>query len=106
MTSVGIAALKNQLNHYLRLVRRGETVLVRDRDRVIARIEPAGDGTVARGGDDEQWLADLERRGKIRRATRKLDLAWLEERPRVDCDVVQAVLDEREEGFAVIPEPT
>ena len=38
MISVGIRDLKNKLSHYLRLVREGETVLVRDRSRIVAEI--------------------------------------------------------------------
>jgi len=38
MKSVGIKALKDKLSAYLRLVREGETVLVTDRDEVIAEI--------------------------------------------------------------------
>ena len=37
---VKIAELKNRLSHYLRRVRSGETIVVRDRDAVIARIPP------------------------------------------------------------------
>ena len=62
MQSVNVAELKNRLSHYLRLVRGGQSVLVRDRDRVIARIEPAG-GPEARAGSDAARLADLEARG-------------------------------------------
>ena len=36
---VRIAELQNRLSYYLRRVRRGESILVCDRDRVIARIE-------------------------------------------------------------------
>ena len=35
-----ISELKNRLSYYLRFVRRGQPILVCDRDRVIARIEP------------------------------------------------------------------
>lgn len=40
MRSVNIGTLKNQLSAYLRLVRNGEEVVVRDRDKPIARILP------------------------------------------------------------------
>jgi antitoxin (DNA-binding transcriptional repressor) of toxin-antitoxin stability system len=96
MKTVNISELKNRLSHYLRLVRRGEALLVCDRDRVIARIEPAG-GSAVRGEDDE-WLAQLERDGIIRRGKGKLSPAWMRQRPRVKADVVQALIDERERG--------
>ncbi|MCA1732019.1 MAG: type II toxin-antitoxin system Phd/YefM family antitoxin [Acidobacteria bacterium] len=38
MRSVGIKVLKNKLSEYIRLVSQGETVLVTDRDRVVAEI--------------------------------------------------------------------
>jgi antitoxin (DNA-binding transcriptional repressor) of toxin-antitoxin stability system len=42
MRSVGLKTLKNKLTEYVRLAARGETVLVTDRDRVIAEIGPPG----------------------------------------------------------------
>jgi antitoxin (DNA-binding transcriptional repressor) of toxin-antitoxin stability system len=38
--TVSIAQLKNGLSGYLQRVRAGETILIRDRDLPIARIEP------------------------------------------------------------------
>jgi antitoxin (DNA-binding transcriptional repressor) of toxin-antitoxin stability system len=40
MRSVGIKVLKNKLSEYVRLAAGGETILVTDRDRVIAEIGP------------------------------------------------------------------
>jgi antitoxin (DNA-binding transcriptional repressor) of toxin-antitoxin stability system len=40
MRSVGIKALKNKLSEYVRLAASGETVLVTDRDRVVAELVP------------------------------------------------------------------
>ncbi len=39
--AVGVRQLKARLSEYLRLVRAGETVLVTDRDEVIAELRPA-----------------------------------------------------------------
>lgn len=97
MSVVKVSELKNRLSHYLRQVRRGESVLVSDRDRVIARIEPAGD-LVSAASDDARWLDDLERRGVVRRGTGKLPRGWLSRRPKVKADVVGALLEEREDG--------
>lgn len=93
---VKVSELKNRLSHYLRRVRGGATLLVCDRDRVIARLEPADDGDAAT--DDAAWIADLERRGTLRRATATLPRTWLSRRPKVRADVVRALLDERDEG--------
>ncbi len=40
MRSVGLKILKNKLSEYIRLAAGGETVLVTDRDRVVAEIVP------------------------------------------------------------------
>jgi antitoxin (DNA-binding transcriptional repressor) of toxin-antitoxin stability system len=40
MRSVGLKTLKNKLSEYVRLAASGETVLVTDRDRVVAEIGP------------------------------------------------------------------
>jgi antitoxin (DNA-binding transcriptional repressor) of toxin-antitoxin stability system len=94
--TVKIAELKNRLSYYLRRVQRGESILVCDRDRVIARIERVSSETVP--GSDAEWLDRLERRGVIRRGAGKLSPDWLARRPVVDADVVGALLRERDEG--------
>ena len=38
MRSVGLKVLKNKLSEYIRIAAGGETVLVTDRDRVVAEI--------------------------------------------------------------------
>jgi antitoxin (DNA-binding transcriptional repressor) of toxin-antitoxin stability system len=40
MRSVGLKVLKNKLSEYVRLAEHGETVLVTDRDRVVAELVP------------------------------------------------------------------
>lgn len=40
MKAVGLKVLKNKLSEYVRMAERGETVLVTDRDRVVAEIVP------------------------------------------------------------------
>ena len=40
MLSVGIKTLKNKLSEYVRLVAGGETLLVTDRDQVVAEMIP------------------------------------------------------------------
>lgn len=94
---VKIAELKNRLSYYLRRVQRGESILVCDRDRVIARIERVGAHAPVPESDKE-WLDRLERRGVIRRGTGKPTRGWLAWRPAVGPDVVAAVRREREEG--------
>jgi antitoxin (DNA-binding transcriptional repressor) of toxin-antitoxin stability system len=40
MRSVGLKTLKNKLSEYVRLAAAGETVLISDRDRVVAELRP------------------------------------------------------------------
>jgi len=42
--AVGLKTLKNKLSEYVRLAARGETVLVTDRDRVVAELGPPREG--------------------------------------------------------------
>jgi antitoxin (DNA-binding transcriptional repressor) of toxin-antitoxin stability system len=41
MKAVGVRALKAKLSEYLRLVKAGETILVTERDEVVAELRPA-----------------------------------------------------------------
>jgi antitoxin (DNA-binding transcriptional repressor) of toxin-antitoxin stability system len=97
LKTVKIAELKNRLSYYLRRVQRGESILVCDRDRVIARIERVG-AHAPQPATDVEWLDRLERRGIIRRGTGKLRRQWLARRPAVQADVVAALLQDRDEG--------
>jgi len=97
MKAVKIAELKNRLSYYLRRVQRGESILVCDRDRVIARIERV-EADTSMPEDEAEWLNRLERRGIIRRGAGKPTREWLAQRPLVRADVVAALLRDREEG--------
>jgi len=44
MRSVGLKVLKNKLSEYVRLAAGGETVLVTDRDHVVAELGPPQPG--------------------------------------------------------------
>src|SRR5215213_5670526 len=67
MQSVNIGELKNNLSHYLRQVRNGNEVIIKDRNRIIARIVPAAPQT-----DYEEEMLELAAQGKIRLAERPL----------------------------------
>lgn len=66
MKTATISHAKNHLSELLAGVKRGESVLILERDRPIARIVPVE----ASEREDGERLADLERRGIIRRAAR------------------------------------
>jgi antitoxin (DNA-binding transcriptional repressor) of toxin-antitoxin stability system len=68
MKSVGVKQLKSRLSEYLRLVRSGETVLVTDRDEVIAELRPARRQAPSVDSLDE-ILDSLAERGEITRAS-------------------------------------
>ena len=60
MRSVGLKVLKNKLSEYIRLASSGETVLVTDRDRVVAELRPPqGRGPLT----SDAILAEAMRRG-------------------------------------------
>ncbi len=61
MRSVGLKVLKNKLSEYIRLAAGGETVLVTDRDRVVAEIVPPQTGRSPLLAD--ALLADAVRAG-------------------------------------------
>jgi antitoxin (DNA-binding transcriptional repressor) of toxin-antitoxin stability system len=63
MRSVGLKVLKNKLSEYIRLVAAGETVLVTDRDRVVAEIVPPQPGRSAL--TEDEFLAKGVREGWI-----------------------------------------
>ena len=44
MRTVGLKVLKNKLSEYVRLASQGETVLIADRDRVVAELVPPQPG--------------------------------------------------------------
>ena len=61
MRAVGLKVLKNKLSEYVRLAAGGETVLVTDRDRVVAELVPP---QVGRSETlDDAMLADAVRQG-------------------------------------------
>ena len=63
MRSVGLKILKNKLSEYVRLAASGETVLITDRDTVVAEIVPPRPGRSPMLAD--AWLAEAVRRGWI-----------------------------------------
>ncbi len=63
MRAVGLKVLKNKLSEYVRLAAGGETVLVTDRDRVVAELVPPRAGRHPMLTD--AMLAEAVRRGWI-----------------------------------------
>ena len=63
MKTVGVRELKNRLSEYLREVRRGESVLVTDRGKVVAEFSPPRHG--ANDPDVPAALLELAKRGLV-----------------------------------------
>jgi len=70
MRSVGLKVLKNKLSRYVRMAAAGETVLVMDRDRVVAELVPPQPGHKATSHDEfiahgvrEGWLTPAKNPG-------------------------------------------
>ena len=68
MRTVEIAALRSKLNEYVRAAEAGETVLVTDRDRVVAELSPprqrsgdASEEAILERGAREGWLTRAKR---------------------------------------------
>lgn len=61
MRAVGLKVLKNKLSEYVRLAASGETILISDRDRVVAELVPPRDTRANSVAD--AVLAELVRDG-------------------------------------------
>ena len=94
MKSVNIAELKNRLSVYLKEVRAGEEIVIRDRDLAIARIVPLTHSTHQ---DDE--LKALAAQGKLRLGQGVIDESfWELPAPRVAPELLRSALEkERDE---------
>ncbi len=98
MKKASITQTKNQLSALLDRVRHGETVLIMDRGRPVARLEPAlHEGE----GNETGRLARLERAGILRRAiapARNRLVLESPPKPKKGASILQALLTEREQG--------
>jgi antitoxin (DNA-binding transcriptional repressor) of toxin-antitoxin stability system len=63
MRAVGVKILKNKLSEYIRLAASGETVLVTDRDRVVAELGPPA--TTRASDVADALLAEAVREGWV-----------------------------------------
>lgn len=61
MHAVGLRILKNRLSEYVRLAASGETILVTDRERVVAELVPPREGRGSLASD--AMLAEAVRKG-------------------------------------------
>ena len=97
MKKASVSETKNHLSAILRQVREGETYLIIDHGKPVARLEPLTKGSE----DDDIRRIDLERRGILRRGRGKVREEILETPPpRLPKRVsgVALLLEERENG--------
>ncbi len=98
MKVASITDAKNNLSALIDGLKNGAPVLIADRGRPVARLEPV---LPSEDGDDEGRLSRLIRAGLVRPARTGPPLFLLKARPpRVDGDVsaVDALIAERREG--------
>ena len=98
MRMATITEAKNRLSALIDRVRHGETIVITDRGRPVARLVSA----VTEAADDpEGRLARLERRGGLRRATAAPPRALMRKRLptlRKPAGVLEALLEERRQS--------
>ncbi|MEQ8763857.1 MAG: type II toxin-antitoxin system prevent-host-death family antitoxin [Planctomycetota bacterium] len=92
MIGVNITELKRRLSHYLRLVKKGETIEVLNRSTPVARLTK-----VAAGGSSEGTLERLIAEGLVKAPAVPPDPNDFDEGPLVACkgDAVKAVIEGR-----------
>jgi len=97
MKKASVTEAKNNLSAILQQVREGETYLILDRGKPVARLEPmAAEG---RGGDERR--ADLERRGLLHRGRGRVRKELVDAAPPQlpkDVSALDHLLEERKEG--------
>ena len=96
MKKATLTETKNNLSALVDQVQHGETILILDRGRPVARLE----SVLGTGDDPEGRLARLERQGLLRRASAALPREVLmakAPRPTGGASALEALLDERRE---------
>ncbi len=101
MRSVNIAELKNKLSSYVAYAKAGETIVVRDRNRPVAKLIPFV------GGDASEDDLALVAAGHMRLGAGTLTMEEILAMPRGRMTpeaeargaATQAVLDDRNEGY-------
>jgi prevent-host-death family protein len=93
MRRVSVTELKNRLSQYLRLVKRGETIVVVERSVPVARLEAVS----GQGSGADSALERLVRDGIVSRPVRGEGPSPLRKAP-VPCagDIVKALVEERD----------
>ena len=94
MKRATLTETKNNLSALVDQVRGGETIIILDRGRPVARLESVLEGN----SDSEGKLSRLERQGVLRRAQKRMPGRLLSEpppRPKKGSSALEALIDER-----------
>jgi len=94
MRAVNIADLKNNLSRYLDDVRQGEEVLIKDRNKPLAKIVPLSPA------DDGAEMMRLAAEGKIRLPEKEGGISesfWKLPLPKTSANVSLLIREERDE---------
>jgi prevent-host-death family protein len=92
--TVNVGDLKNNLSRYLSAVRKGQELVVKDRNKPIARIIPFADGET-----DESELVELVALGLARPPKTREPLPrsfWTESLPQTTLDLTKLIREDRD----------
>ncbi|MGH9317480.1 MAG: type II toxin-antitoxin system Phd/YefM family antitoxin [Thermoanaerobaculia bacterium] len=95
MKNARISELRDSLSEYLARVRKGETVIVYDRDTPIARIEP-----MTLDENTPEWVREGYRRGILTppRVRDGAKITLPPYKPKKPARLLEALLEERRSG--------
>lgn len=97
MKKTNIAGLRNSLSRFIEYAKKGDEVLILDRQRPVAKL--VGISSSYEGMSDQEYLSKLEQEGVIRRGPGKLSSNFLTRKlPTSTQSVLKTLLDERESG--------
>ena len=95
METANIATAKNQFSRLINRVKHGETILITDRDKPVARLQPLD-------VSDDTTLANLHASGLLSPPQGRLDLDKFRTEPRATlsetASLTAAILTEREQS--------
>ncbi len=97
MRTATVAALRDQLSEYLRLVEAGESIRVMRRSKVIAELHPVRPETPEEA--ERQALKQLEREGVVTLGKGRMPVPDFPFSGSEETGLIEAVLAEREEGW-------
>jgi prevent-host-death family protein len=96
MVSVSVAELKNRLSKYLRAVKAGEEIVIRDRNLPVAKLVPFS----AHESNEEELLLVTSGKMPLPKAAFKMaDLLKIRTGKVVGREGIKALLDERERSL-------